>query len=890
MLSTMQNDYSFTSNDKFLHQSSMSFDLSVVQIFSALTSGATVCVASSETRKDPSLLAKFMQEAGVTVTYFTPTHYALLIEHSAAVLSKCSDYRLAFFAGERLSVRLVNAIHGLKIPATVLNTWSPSELVVQTTIHKVANPLSNDVNIPIGYPLANCRHYIVDAFMNPLPPSLVGEICVGGAQVGAGYINRPDANSKSFIDNPFCSEDDVSRGWTRLFRTGDKGRFLPDGQLEFHGRIAGDKQVKLRGFRVDLGEVEHRIYLESSKIRGRKLVDVSVVARTIAGTAALTDDRQLIAFIVCNHNLSPAEKSDYVTALHEKIGEYLNPYMLPNGYQFLSELPVTIGGKVDGQNLLKRDLELTYPSMNASESSGQSTAKETIDEKVLKTTVQIFKDVLKLPKERELLPTDNFFQLGGQSILLLRLQSKLKRNFKTVPTLPELFKAPTPFWISQRICGKSATLVQVADDSKLKINWREEAQLPYNERFVVPYGSPSLNRSDITGVLVTGVDSFIGLHMLATLLSSRPSNVVFVLGSESRVEGADLLKGLQYYKLLDDQVTEQHLLSHVRCLPGTLAEPHFGMGSTAFRSLGRSVQSIYHLGGRISLLKNYTDLKQLNVGATLDVVELASCGVSRTEIHYLSTWSVPHLQSHSTAMRNADSIDITESRLDHFQPSDDAELVYFKSRWVCEMLLEQAAERGFGVTIFRASAVTASTATGVSEPDDDFVRRMVIDMIDAGSVPDFGIGTKDSLPFVIDFVPVNYLANVLCDISGSEDLRPGKTPQDKNLSIYHISNPHPLPLQDLPSLMANLRSDGKPGSSFPLKEWLGLLRTKATTDAAKLRWTAMKNVCEAGHVMFALDRTETKKALEIVGGYGDGASAECPPVDEAFLARMVGAV
>src|SRR4051794_25461337 len=117
MLSTLQNDYSFTSNDKFLHQSSMCFDLSIVQIFSALTSGATVCIASTPVRKDPARLAKFIQEAGVTVTYFTPTHFALLMESSAHLFNLCTSYRIAFFAGERLSARVVDKLRALTTPA-----------------------------------------------------------------------------------------------------------------------------------------------------------------------------------------------------------------------------------------------------------------------------------------------------------------------------------------------------------------------------------------------------------------------------------------------------------------------------------------------------------------------------------------------------------------------------------------------------------------------------------------------------------------------------------------------------------------------------------------------------------------------------------------------------
>ena len=320
--------------------------------------------------------------------------------------------------------------------------------------------------------------------------------------------------------------------------------------------------------------------------------------------------------------------------------EHLNAYMIPNGYQFLNELPVTVGGKVDVQDLLKRDLKLTFPYVKSS--SGATplpTGDNADDAKIVDTTASLFKEVLKLPKERQVRPGDDFFELGGQSILLLRLHSKLKRNFKKVPSLAELFKSPTPLLVAQRITGKTLELPTEAplSDPADTINWREEAQLPTDKRYVVSYGSRAISRNDVTDVLVTGVESFIGLHMLATLMEAHLHLVIYALGSEKRMEGANIVLGFQQYKLFNSKVTEERLLTQIRCVAGSLGEKHFGLENGAFHSLGKSVQAIYHLGGKMSLLKSYSDLKRTNVGATLDVIELAAAGQTQTEIHALST-------------------------------------------------------------------------------------------------------------------------------------------------------------------------------------------------------------------------------------------------------------
>lgn len=509
MLSTLQRDYDFGSEDRFLFSNSICFDLSIVQIFSALTAGATVCVACAGIRKDPVQLARFMQQVGITFTYFTPTQFALLLDRASDLLRNCSRYRIAFFAGERLPVRMAKAFYDLNTSATAYNTWSPSELVVQTTIHKVDYPDAKCVSIPIGFPLANCRHYIVDSRRQPLPAGLVGEICVGGAQVGTGYLNRPQANAKSFLEDPYCSPEDRARNWTRMFRTGDKGRFRPDGQLEFYGRIAGDKQIKLRGFRIDLGEVENEIHLKAASEDGPKLVDLSVVARATNNESPdFTDDRQLIAFLVPQQSLNLVQKREFVTRLHKNLKQQLNSYMLPNGYQFLNNLPVTIGGKVDRQNLLHRELDLVYPAMGstAGSDSKNSSLVRDADANTLKAIIQLFKEVLKLPQSREVEASDNFFELGGQSIVVLRLQAKLKRAFKTTVPLSELFKSPTPMGVFHALSNKLQEVgLEGAKIEDSKVRWADEIKLPNESRYMVKNGTWKQSGSDISDILLVGV-------------------------------------------------------------------------------------------------------------------------------------------------------------------------------------------------------------------------------------------------------------------------------------------------------------------------------------------------------------------------------------------------
>ena len=854
----------------------MSFDLSVAQIWGSLTSGATMALATQEARHDPVQLAQFMRKAAVTITYIPATQYALMLEHNSQDLGQCLSYRRALFAGEYLPVRLVKAIYDLGLPVEIFNQWGPTETTAQTTSHMAPYPGPTELNIPIGHPIPNCSHYVVDRRMRPVPARVVGELCIGGVQVGRGYLNRPAATGQNFVEDSFASESFRAQGWKTLYKTGDKGCFLPDGQIEFKGRISGDKQIKLRGHRIDLAEVENEIHLAGQHLVGQKIVDVAVLpcASAIEQTG-LTDDRRLVAFIVLSRACTTAEQRMIVNSLRRLLSLRLNDYMVPSGCRFMNTLSTLVSAKIDRQMLLQSDLNLIYPSSCPDPGELEKQG----DHEFLSSVIEAFKEVLKIGHDREIIPTENFFDLGGQSILLLRLRAVLKRKLNVEISLTELFQHPTPLGIAKKILEYPDEENQLASAAMLTegaVNWQNEAILPNDSRYHVKSTALQLLRSDITEILVTGVDSFTGGHMLAELLSVYPSTQFHVMGSEVELTPFDLSAIFEQWQLFGDSVTQESLDSRTHCVPGTLSLAHFGLDEQKFQELGRSVQAIYHFGGQVSLLKTYHDLKRLNVGSTLDLVELARYGTYLTEIHYLSTWSVAHLQSWTSTKRSHSTVDTSESSPIHFQPGGGETLGYFKSRWVAEMLLYEASNRGFPISIYRASAVTASTTSSLATPDDNFTHNMVLGMIKLGHIPDFGsVGPEPT----IDFVPIDYLATVLARLSRNDLVR-----TDKSLAYYHIGNPAPLPLKALPDLMAEVRDDGRAGSTLPLLEWATQMRKHGENDdQAQMQWTVFKEFLDMGHTMFSLDDTKTKEALKIMGdGY-----AFCPPIDEEYLRTLL---
>ncbi|KAK0630244.1 hypothetical protein B0T17DRAFT_506729 [Bombardia bombarda] len=370
----------------------------------------------------------------------------------------------AIFAGEVLPVRLVRAIYDiLGSRFQVYNQYGPSETGVQMTSSLVPVPSPEVESIPAGLPLANSSVYIMDPVGHVVPATVVGEFCIGGSQVSAGFLNLPDANAE--------------------------GRFLPDGQIDFKGRTNGDRQIKLRGFRLNLAEIDNELYAASLHLSDSfRLVNVAVVPRETAAASSdrLTDEHRLIAFILASRtDGTPQEKQALVDNLHATVMPHLNDYMMPSGYQFVNTLSGLASGKASYKYLGGLELDLMFPR------TGNSVVTISLDssagsevEAILESVISSFKVVLKLARGREVAPTDSFFNLGGHSMLVLRLAAAIKRQFKVKIEVNDMFAQPTPEGIAHLIAkAKGINIGEATTSSNKDVDRRAEATLPDTQAF-----------------------------------------------------------------------------------------------------------------------------------------------------------------------------------------------------------------------------------------------------------------------------------------------------------------------------------------------------------------------------------------------------------------------
>ncbi|MBW8873687.1 MAG: amino acid adenylation domain-containing protein [Acidobacteria bacterium] len=376
--------YRLDERDAFLQKASFGFDVSVWECFAPLLAGARLVLAEPGRQGEGAYLARAIREHRITLIDFAPSMLAAFLAEED--VEKCVSLRQIVVGGETLAPELRDRVLA-RLPVSLDNTYGPTEVTIDTT-RWVCAPGQAPCCVPIGRPIANSRLYAVDPEVRPVPVGVTGELLVGGAGVTRGYLRRPGLTAERFVPDPFGGQPG-----DRLYRTGDLVRWLPDGSLDFLGRL--DHQVKIRGFRIELGEIE------AALVALPGVREAVVLAREEAG------DRRLVAYMV-------GEVS--AEALRKSLRERLPDYMVPAAFVTLAALPLTVNGKVDRKALLALEAAPEHPG-----AADGYVAPRTREEEILAT---VWAQVLRLPRVGV---NDNFFELGGDSILSVQIVARARQ-------------------------------------------------------------------------------------------------------------------------------------------------------------------------------------------------------------------------------------------------------------------------------------------------------------------------------------------------------------------------------------------------------------------------------------------------------------------------------
>ncbi|ESV56956.1 thioester reductase domain protein [Mycobacteroides abscessus MAB_082312_2258] len=723
---------------------SLVFDITVWEIFGALLHGGRLVIIPDSVVRSPDDFRDLLIREKVTVLFQTPSAVGML-------------------SPEGLN-NLTLVVAGEACPTEVVDRWAPGRVMIngygptETTIYATFGELiAGSGVVPIGVPVPDAALFVLDRWMRPVPPGVVGELYVAGLGVGIGYVKRQALTASRFVACPFGEPG------TRMYRTGDLVRWgvseSSAGQLEYLGRA--DEQVKIRGFRIELGEIQ------------AALADVDGVEQ--AAVIAREDrpgDKRLVGYFIGAGE--PAE-------LRAALAKRLPPYMVPAALVRLEALPLTVNGKLD-----KRAL----PAPEYDDAARYRAPANAVEEAV----AGIYAQVLGVERVGT---DDSFFDLGGDSISAMRVVAAINTSFDAQLAVRTLFEAPSVRSLSgyldgaagapangptyASVHGPGATEVRASDLTLDK--FIDEATLQK---------APTLPRADATArtVLLTGATGFLGRYLVLQWLRELEQvdgTLICLVRAKSDEEARRRLD-----KTFDSgdpeliRVYEALAADRLQVVAGDKAEPSLGLDQDTWQRLADTVDLIVDSAALVNSVLPYSELFGPNVVGTAELIRFALT-TKLKPYTYISTADVGREIEKSVFLEDADIRVISATR-----PSDGSYANgYGNSKWAGEVLLREAHEQvGLPVKVFRSGMIMVDTSYAGQVNASDTVARMVLSVVATGVAP-YSVyqldadGNRQRAHF--DGLPVEFVAEAITALGGGAA---GSFDGSADFETYHVMNPH----------------------------------------------------------------------------------------------------
>ncbi len=683
--------------------SSFLFDASVQHIYACLILGLELVVVPGPVRKDGKLLAQFLADEKIDVCDGIPSHMSTML---ARVDEAPNDFNVQHFilGGESLDSGLVQKMfdwtgnNQLKIS----NVYGPTECTVDSTIYTLDHTIfTRNPAIPIGRPFQNLQAWVVDGNGVPVPPGVSGELYMAGHGLSTGYVGRPELTNTKFVHAAYLPIEDSKK----VYKTGDQVCWNNNGELLFQGRV--DHQVKVRGYRIELAEIEHAI------ARLPKVLQCAVVLQKGENQSSL---------IGCLR----VEKGMGLDSdgIKEALKELLPGYMIPNHIHVMLEFPMTKTGKIDRRKLLDHVVR----ELDDARKSGRKPETETEIK-----LAEIWKDVLNLS---DIDIEEGFFMQGGDSLSLVYLLAKIEKAFKVELSMTQFATKNSLKDTAEFIDNKDSIVRE-------QVDWHAETNSIHSV-----LKKPSLpQNSERKKAFLTGVTGFVGAFILRELLEEF-EQVYCHIRTESIEKGWDKLhKSLARFNI--SLTSEQQ--SQIELIPGDLGNPNLGITSKLFEVMSSEVDVIYHCGAVVNFMADYPAVKAANVGSVQTLLNLCTEG-KRKQFNYVSTKGV-------FALTDGD-FNEHSSLVDQVHYMDRG---YEPGKWIAEGLIEKTRQVGrIDTNVFRLARITGTTTDG-SARMDDFFHRFLRGCIILQCFP------EEMKRLELDLTPVDLTAQSIVKLSGQHD-------------------------------------------------------------------------------------------------------------------------
>jgi amino acid adenylation domain-containing protein/thioester reductase-like protein len=781
--------YGIGPGDRVTQFASPAFDTSVEQVLTALAGGAAVLVPPPGVTA-PSHVLRGIERKQVTVVDLTPAYWHQVLAHTEPEDERLRSVRLMITGGEMASRDDCAAALRAAPWARLLNAYGLTETTITSALYDVGGRPLPPGPVPAGTPLRRARVMITGENLEPAAPGAAGEICIGGGQVARGYLGQPGLTAERFVPDPGGAPG------ARMYRTGDRGRWLPDGSLEVAGRL--DRQLKVRGFRVEPAEIE-------AVLAGHP----DIAEAQVTATAGEPGGNRLVAHYTPRATAGTGTGGGEAATAHPPAAslrryllDRLPGYMIPAA--FIPRRHQRDGTPLDGTRLDGTRLDGTAPdgaTRGNHGNDGERPAAGADGQRERQTPTEAGIATLwgrLLHRDRVDLD-DDFFALGGNSLLAAEMLAHVQAIFGIAPDClrpltRRLLREPTlsAFAAAARE-ARAGTLC--TDGDLAGTDFTAEAALDLTVHADGAPGRPRPDWRDPGDVLLTGAAGFLGAHLLSDLIATTRARVWCLV----RAAGADAARAriaaaAERYQLPAPPA------GRVVPLPGDLTRPDLGLPAATFRDLAGQLDVIYHVGAQVNFIYPYQELRAANVGGTREVIRLASLQRA-IPVHYVSTTAV------LAGLGMSGVHEVTEETpLAH---PEQLRMGYVETKYVAEEMLRHASRAGLPVAIYRPLDIVGSAATGAWSTTTEMC-AVIRFMTDTGLAPDI------DLP--LDFVAADACAAAIRQISLTAPAS-GRT--------YHLATPKHTTLA---ALVDRLRMRGYHIGSVPFTEWTSELARLAARD------------------------------------------------------------
>jgi thioester reductase-like protein len=633
--------------ERVLQFAALSFDVAFQEIFTTICAGGTLVLLEERVRRDARALLELLRTQSIERLFVPPMMLQSLAESCQSADDAPHALRDVITAGEQLRVssEVVSFFRYLE-GCRLHNHYGPTETHVVTALTLAGDPAQWPAFPALGRPIFNTQIHLLDGRNRPVPLGVVGEIYIGGANVATSYLKRPRITAQRFIPDPFGAPASA-----RLYKTGDLGRWQPDGVLEYLGR--NDDQVKVRGFRIELGEIEEHL------TRHPQVKDAAVLVREDR-----PGEKRLVAY------LSERSPGLRIEELRFELKALLPEYMVPSAFVTLEHLPLTPSGKLDRRALPVPDFD-AYTHAAYMPPQGETE----------QAVARIWQDLLHIERIGR---DDDVFELGGHSLLALKALLRINEACGCNLRVADIYTSPTVRELAAKILGSTTR-----DDS---VDLGEEAAL--DEQIVARAG---IERVREAAVLLTGATGFVGRFLLSELIRSTDAAVYCLVRAGSPYEASQRLReNLKKWDLWSDE-----LASRIEAIPGDLRSTNLGLSAEHYDALSKEIDTIYHCGTRMNHLETYAMAKSANVGSAKEILKFATQTKLKL-INHISTLGV----FNATPLDNERIIDETSPIENELHWNSRGHMA---SKWVADKMFLTAKERGFPCNIFRLGLMWADS-------------------------------------------------------------------------------------------------------------------------------------------------------------------------------------